>query len=152
MLEIMQKLFGDELSLAWQADLSCALLRTNGSYKMSNWEWNTTLTKYLFKFTLLLPPNRVANFDLRFGRVPQFYRDNMLPPWSYCIYLNYAASMRLPQLASIWLLLRQPQEILLTLLVIILFWFLAHQGWFIKRAWAAWHNWKFCLPIAHFTT
>ena len=24
------------------------------------------------------------------------------------------------------------------------FWFLTHQDWFFKRAWAAWDNWKLC--------
>ena len=32
-----------------------------------------------------------------------------------------------------------------TSLCIILFWFLSHTYWFLKRAWAAWDNWKLWL-------
>jgi hypothetical protein len=47
---------------------------------------------------------------------------------------NEVTSMRLPQSASISLLLRQPQENFLTSLGIILFWFLILPDWFLKRA------------------
>ena len=46
---------------------------------------------------------------------------------------NEATSMRQPQLASVRLILRQYQENVLTLLGIILFWFLIQADWFLKH-------------------
>ena len=53
---------------------------------------------------------------------------------------NEVISVRLPQLDSIMLLLRQQQENLLTLLGSILYWFITHSDCFLKSG--ALVNWK----------
>ena len=50
---------------------------------------------------------------------------------------NEATSIRMPQLASIRPFMRYPQENVLNLLGIKLFWFPTQTEWFLKRAWAA---------------
>ena len=60
--------------------------------------------------------------------------------------LNYFWTIKLPQtgclkkaqVASRRLLLRQHQDDVLHFLGIILFWFLTHSDWFLKRAWDNW--------------
>ena len=54
---------------------------------------------------------------------------------------NEDNSMILPQLASIMLLLSQPQENVIDLLCIIPFWFHTHPDWFLKRARDNWKLW-----------
>jgi hypothetical protein len=50
------------------------------------------------------------------------------------VVLNEVASIRLPLSASIRLSLQQPQEYVLTLLGILIFWFHTQPDWFLKRA------------------